>query len=212
MEAKQITIKALAASVSVVLAVELAARTALGPSLFALGLTRFVQTGLMLWVIQSVGQGMPSIGLARSQWPRGLRRGLVWSAAFGAAALCSFVLLQLAGMRPLVMIRMPLPSTVHALALFFLVGGVLAPVAEEIFFRGLVYGYFRKWGVALALIASTALFTLAHPLRGFPLTQMVGGLLFALAYEKEKNLFVPIIVHVLGNLAIFALSTLPVSV
>lgn len=212
METKQTPIKALAASASVVLAVELAARAALGPSLFALGLTRLVQIGLMLYVIQSAGQGIPSIGLARSQWPRGVRRGLAWSAAFGAAALCSFVLLHLAGMRPFVMIRMPLPSTGHDLALFFLVGGVLAPVAEEIFFRGLIYGYFRKWGVAFALIASTALFTLAHSLKGFPLTQMVGGLLFALAYEKEKNLLVPISIHVLGNLAIFTLSAVPFSV
>jgi membrane protease YdiL (CAAX protease family) len=34
----------------------------------------------------------------------------------------------------------------------------------------------------------------------------VGGVVFALAYEKEKNLLVPIVIHISGNLAIFALS------
>jgi hypothetical protein len=35
---------------------------------------------------------------------------------------------------------------------------------------------------------------------------MIGGILFAVAYELEKNLLVPIIIHVLGNLAIFVLA------
>jgi membrane protease YdiL (CAAX protease family) len=34
----------------------------------------------------------------------------------------------------------------------------------------------------------------------------VGGIVFAIAYEKEKNLMVPITIHCLGNLAIFSLS------
>jgi hypothetical protein len=38
------------------------------------------------------------------------------------------------------------------------------------------------------------------------LTQAVGGILFAVAYEVERSLLVPITIHVLGNLAIFSLS------
>jgi hypothetical protein len=34
----------------------------------------------------------------------------------------------------------------------------------------------------------------------------VGGIVFAVAYELEGNLMVPITIHVLGNTAIFALS------
>jgi membrane protease YdiL (CAAX protease family) len=33
----------------------------------------------------------------------------------------------------------------------------------------------------------------------------VGGLVFAVAYEIEKSLLVPITIHVLGNFAIFSL-------
>jgi uncharacterized protein len=45
---------------------------------------------------------------------------------------------------------------------------------------------------------------LVHPMdRSLPVTQIIGGLLFAVAYEVEGNLLVPITIHALGNLAIF---------
>ena len=67
--------------------------------------------------------------------------------------------------------------------------------------------FFRRWGVAAALVASTLAFVLAHPLgHRFPLTQVVGGVVFAVAYEVEGDLIVPITIHVLGNLALFTLS------
>jgi membrane protease YdiL (CAAX protease family) len=58
-----------------------------------------------------------------------------------------------------------------------------------------------------ALLLSTAVFVVAHAIfHRIPLPQIVGGILFAVAYEKEKNLMVPITIHVLGNLAIFAIA------
>jgi hypothetical protein len=38
------------------------------------------------------------------------------------------------------------------------------------------------------------------------MTQIVGGVLFAIAYEIEGNLMTPITIHSLGNLAIFTIS------
>ena len=58
-----------------------------------------------------------------------------------------------------------------------------------------------------ALVLSTLIFVLLHPtISGFPLPQVVGGLVFAVAYEVEGNLLVPITIHALGNMAIFALA------
>ncbi|MCD6398086.1 MAG: CPBP family intramembrane metalloprotease [Spirochaetaceae bacterium] len=83
----------------------------------------------------------------------------------------------------------------------------MSPVAEEIFFRGIIYSFFRRWRVFVAVILSTLAFVLVHPAgSGFPLPQITGGVLFAMAYEKEGNLTVPIIIHVLGNMALFSLS------
>jgi membrane protease YdiL (CAAX protease family) len=172
-------------------------------------MARLIQIAAMVWIAKAMAGGIEIIGFARSQWARGLKKGVFWSAAFGAVALFAFVLLSLAGTNIPSMIRAPLPRGSRAIALLFLVGGIVAPVAEEIFFRGLLYSFFRRWGVALALVISTFLFVLPHSMsRGLPVTQIVGGLLFAVAYEVEGNLLVPITIHVLGNLAIFTLSAM----
>ena len=39
---------------------------------------------------------------------------------------------------------------------------------------------------------------------GVQVTQLVGGILFAVAYEVEGSLMTPIVIHVLGNMGIFA--------
>ena len=208
MEAKPVTISTFASSFAAVLAVEAVVRgTPLGSSLAALGGARLLQTALMLWIVMLSAGGSASVGLERSGWLHGLRRGALWSLAFGAVALCAFLVLSLAGIDALPMILARLPQGAQAVMLLFAVGGIIAPVAEEIFFRGLLYGFFRRWGMAAALIISTFVFVLSHPLdRGLPVPQAVGGLVFAVSYEVEGNLVVPITIHVLGNLAIFALS------
>jgi uncharacterized protein len=213
-ETKRIEIRTLVVCLAAVVSVELAVKLVLPVSFLVVlgnaadGLVRLIQISLIVWIVGARGAGIASIGLDRSGWVRGIKRGLLWSFAFGFAALCAAVLLSLAGMNVLSMIRAPLPRSIQTMALYFLVAGIVGPVAEEIFFRGLLYGFFRRYGVLIALILSTALFIFAHPLRGLPLTQIVGGLVFALAYEVEGNLLVPISVHVLGNLAIFTLSAM----
>jgi hypothetical protein len=92
-----------------------------------------------------------------------------------------------------------------------LVGVLIGPLAEEIFFRGILYGFFRKWGVPTAILLSTLLFVLSHTHTSgsiIPVTQLIGGILLAISYEVEKNLLVPIAIHCLGNLAIFTLALL----
>ena len=154
--------------------------------------------------------GINALGIFPKGVTPGLIRGLCWSAVFGLMVVMLAVVLMLTGLHPADLIVTHLPSTRPGLFAFFMVGGIISPVAEEIFFRGLLYGYFRRWGIWAALLISTAVFVLAHAIfRGLPLPQIVGGILFALAYEKEKNLMVPITIHVLGNLAIFTLSLVP---
>ena len=96
--------------------------------------------------------------------------------------------------------------------LLFAVGGVIGPMAEEVIFRGLLYGFFRRWGVLPAIFISTGVFVLVHLLvrsvPGFAITQAIGGVVFAVSYELEKNLVVPITIHCLGNMAIFLLPLL----
>ena len=209
MEAKQIQVKTLALSVAAVLLVELGlffSKATFSPWL-RLGVARLLDLGLILWIVRLLETDAGAIGFHRAQWFAGLKKGLLWSAGFGILSGILFGILYLAGTSPLTFIRTALPKGSPDLLLFFLVGGIVAPVAEEVFFRGILYGFLRRWGLWAAMALSTCAFALPHGLgHGFPLTQVVGGILFAAAYEVEKNLLVPILIHCLGNMAIFTLS------
>jgi len=151
--------------------------------------------------------GIKTLGILPKRIMQGLYKGFFWSAGFGLMVGLTAVILMIAGLRPVDLIAANLPSTQPGLFSFFVVGGIISPVAEEIFFRGVLYGYFRRWGMWAALLLSTAVFVMAHAIfHRIPLPQIVGGILFAVAYEKEKNLMVPITIHFLGNLAIFTIA------
>ena len=211
MEAKKIQLKILFLCLAAVIAVELAtwvvvSRYAFHPMLILAG-ARLLQILLIVLITVVWGRGLSSIGLARSGLVSGLKKGLLWSAGFGAIASLISIGLFAAGINPLTLIRIRLPRQTVDLLLFFIVGGIVGPVAEELFFRGILYGFLRRWGVIVALILSTLIFVLCHPIsHGIPVTRLVGGLLFAAAYEIGGSLIVPITIHGLGNLAIFTLS------
>jgi membrane protease YdiL (CAAX protease family) len=176
-------------------------------SMLIIGVARLLEIMTLFLIVSTIGRGMSSIGLDREKILPGFNKGLIWSAAFGICALIGFAILYGAHINPLEVIKSDLPTDTQGLVLFFVVGGLIAPVAEEVFFRGIVYGFLRRWGVLLAIMGTTAVFAIAHPFgAGLPMTQIVGGIVFAVAYEVEGSLMVPITIHVLGNMAIFTLS------
>jgi len=208
-EAKQVKVKTLALSAAAVALVEAGFVFSKAPfnPMLSLGAARLLELGIMVWIVHVVEGGIASIGLDRTRWLAGLRRGFIWSAGFGALSGIAFGVLYMAGLKPLTFVRTGLLKNSPDLFFFFLVGGIVAPAAEEVLFRGILYGFLRRWGCGVALALSAAAFALPHGLgHGFPLVQVTGGFLFAVAYEIEKNLLVPITVHCLGNLAIFSLS------
>ena len=80
--------------------------------------------------------------------------------------------------------------------------GVITPIAEEVYFRGIVYGWLRsRLRVALAAPASAALFAATHFVYPWPMMLMVAGLgvIFALAYEISGSLWAPIAIHATYN-------------
>jgi len=175
--------------------------------MIGLGTARLLETILILLIILLWGKGLTSIGLAPSKIFPGFIKGLSWSVGFGVLALLGFFVLSISGHDPLQLIKTSLPRWPGDILLFYLVGGIVAPIAEEVFFRGILFGFFRRWGVVVALVMSTAFFVLPHlESHGLPITQIVGGILFAIAYEIEASLMTPITIHSLGNLAIFTIS------
>ena len=212
-EASTIKIKPLLITVATIASIEAATRIVISSDylspMMTLGAARLLETGLILLIVLVWEKGLSSIGLARSTMVSGLKKGLIWSAGFGLITFFAFITLFLVDINPLKLIHAHMPRKPNEIFLFFFIGGLVSPIAEEAFFRGILYGFFRRWGVLLAIILTTIIFALAHPVfPGIPVTQIVGGIVFALAYEIEGSLMVPITIHVLGNTAIFALTLL----
>jgi hypothetical protein len=211
LEAKRIKIKTLIICLGAICFVEaarwLVTSRHLWDPMIGLGTARLLETILILLIVLLWGKGLTSIGLASSKIIPGFIKGLTWSVGFGVVALLGFFVLSISGHEPLQLVKTRLPRWPGDILLFFLVGGIVAPIAEEVFFRGILYGFFRRWGVVVALVLSTVFFVMPHlGAHGIPMTQIVGGVLFAIAYEIEGNLMTPITIHSLGNLAIFTIS------
>ena len=117
------------------------------PQLWLLAVTRLSE--ILAVCVLSIHQtgGLGVLGLESATLQSGLKTGLIWSAGFAAAAALLFAVLYLAGQHPLALIRTPLPTQTSQQVLFFIVGGVVAPVAEEIVFRGVLFSYLRRWGL-----------------------------------------------------------------
>jgi membrane protease YdiL (CAAX protease family) len=85
---------------------------------------------------------------------------------------------------------------------------VVVPIGEEIFFRGFVYGGLReRWGIVVAMAASAIFFAFVHlqAVHAFPIFLL--GVLFALLYERTRNLIPGVVAHGVNNL-IAVLATL----
>ncbi len=213
MDSRPITLNTLLISSIVVIAIESAARIAIAqaswPPMVGLGLARILQIIVMVIIVRRCAKGLTFIGISRLDLVTGLKKGLIWSLCFAIAIALIFSLLWLLDVSVLKLFQASKPFSYASIFLIFIVGALISPIAEEIFFRGVLYGFFRQWGFAPALIISTIFFVLPHFAgHSIPLTQVVGGLLFAIAYEVEKNLIVPIVIHCLGNLSIFSISVI----
>ncbi len=166
---------------------------------------RLVETVVLGYLLKSRG-GLA--GIDSAGWRHGIGRGLVWSAGIAVATCGGFLLCRLIDVNPLPMVRVALPSQALDRWLFLAVGGGIGPVAEELFFRGAVFGYLRRWGAWPAVFVSAAVFAGLHASATVPVTQLAGGLLFAAAREREQSILTPLVIHLTGNWALFALSFL----
>lgn len=167
--------------------------------------------GATVWfTIRKYGGKWRDLGVQRPA------RGGVWLAIglFGGAMLLQFVygiVLDIAGISP----DTDLPGQVFDHFLPFLVvlalTLVFAPVIEEIFFRGFVFGALRqRWGAVAAALASGVLFGLAHAgnpgyLPVLPAVVLIGAL-FAWGYYFSGSILPSMGAHFLFNSLSLAVS------
>lgn len=92
-----------------------------------------------------------------------------------------------------------------ALALYGATTVIAAPLGEEMFYRGLVFGGLSQWGFFPAAIVSSLLFAMSHvdPATLVPVT--VVGLTMCWLYWRSGSLWEAIVFHMLFNLLSFIL-------
>jgi membrane protease YdiL (CAAX protease family) len=102
------------------------------------------------------------------------------------------------------------PTDVAMLAVLV---GIVVPIGEEIFFRGLTYGALRRrLGRHVAVLASAVFFAAAHVQLVEFLPILILGLILAYLYEYTGSLVPGMIAHAVNNLAalvLFYLTPLP---
>ena len=88
---------------------------------------------------------------------------------------------------------------------------IIAPISEEICFRGMLFGGIRtKLPLPFAALAAGAVFGLLHYSTGWSAVPMliVFGAILAVVYEKTDSLWPAIIIHALNNgIALIALNS-----
>ena len=79
--------------------------------------------------------------------------------------------------------------------------GILAPMAEEVVFRGLVYRRMQDYfSVPAAVILSAAAFGIYHGNVIQAIYAGILGILLALLYERYKTIWAPILAHMAANI------------
>ena len=93
-----------------------------------------------------------------------------------------------------------LVETSAGVAVFAILAIVVAPIAEETFFRGFVFpGIGRKYGLWWGAIASAALFAMMHGSLGALFPTLAIGLVLAWVYVRTRSIWACIACHAAYN-------------
>lgn len=91
-------------------------------------------------------------------------------------------------------------SEIDSLAIFAITTMFIAPIFEEIFFRGFLFkGFRQKYGWKIALILSALIFSLFHGQVATLIPTFLLGSLFSYMVQRTESIFPSMILHFLVN-------------
>jgi membrane protease YdiL (CAAX protease family) len=176
-------------------------------------------------ILQSIGlAALEAIALVGSVYLLGMRRrGLTWKEvgirpigdrwlfrgilisllAIPVTGLITVLVLQafdLPFQNPQLDFLLPQGIDVPGAIGLIVMGGIAVPFAEELFFRGVLYTWFRgHWSIWPSVILSALVFGVAHLDIAVGLTAFILGLILALVYEYSQSLWTSVLIHALNN-------------
>ena len=161
-----------------------------------------VQYGLMLGVLLLIARGLPKremFALRRPvSWPRALGLASLSLLAIWAASAALAPFLDASDEQGLVPDDWD-SSRAGAFVAFFLVVAVLAPVVEELTYRGLGFTLLAPYGTWVAILATGLLFGLAHGLvAGLPVLAFF-GIVVAWLRSRTGSVYPSMLLHGVFN-------------
>jgi len=167
-----------------------------------------VQYGLMLGILLVIARGLPRRKFfalrAPAAWGRAIGLVVLGLLSIYAAAYVYERALSLFGDWSLTKEQGLVPegwdsSRAGAFVAFFLVVTVVAPVVEELTYRGLGISLLLPWGVALSVVVSALLFGAAHGLIvAFPVLAFF-GLANGVIRVRTDSIYPPMLLHATFN-------------
>ena len=167
-----------------------------------------VYASLILGIFGVIGFQKKSVsemfGLEPSLFPRAAGTGLLWliltyPLILAAQALVQKIFGSADDSQLIVKYFLEHPDLKHRAAVIFM-AVIMAPVAEEIIFRGYFYGVIRKYGGRLpALLTSSLLFAAIHVHLPSLLGLGVLAIILCLVYERTGSLWASITMHAAFN-------------
>jgi membrane protease YdiL (CAAX protease family) len=90
--------------------------------------------------------------------------------------------------------------TTQNYVLLFVLIAVIAPLGEELIFRGMLYRFLSaKKGVTFGVVSSAAIFSLAHVVPVLLPSLFLLGVALALVTERFQSIYPAVVLHALNN-------------
>ncbi len=153
--------------------------------------------------IRGCGVAWSDLGLRPASVPWRRRAILATLAAFPLVGLVNALVASLIGQlpnNPQLQVIAPTGVSLGGAIGMILTLGVIVPIAEELLFRGLLYGWLRdRLGIQPAMVISALCFSLLHGIIWLIPAVAMLGLILAWVYEKSDSLWASITTHGLFN-------------
>ncbi len=90
-------------------------------------------------------------------------------------------------------------SPIDAIVMLIL-AGFIAPLGEELLFRGVLYSIFReRWGIWISVLLSSLIFAVIHGNIAVGVTGFFLGIVAAIVFEFSGSLWTAVLVHAINN-------------
>jgi hypothetical protein len=163
--------------------------------------------GIPLWLLGGRIAGVRALGLRKPSWSV-VGWGIA-GLALSYVALGIYVgLVAVIGIDELEPVSAIDDDSIFRNAYLVAITGIVvvfvAPIAEEIFFRGfLIGGIARRWSLIPAVVVSAAVFAAIHVDVGSLIPFAIIGVIFAFIYLRSGNLLSSVVAHTLFNTIAF---------